>query len=741
MKTIIVTLLLAAALHAQETPVWGIHTDKKIIKAAMLSPEGYWGAGEGGMFFFSKNDSSYRVYTKADGLSGSPVSAGILDSYGKVWLGCMNGSIDIIGADGVTIRNIFDIAQTEFTKKQINHFFLKGDTLFASTDFGISLINVKTYSFIDTYTKIGSLPANTSVTSAYYAGRVFLAMGNAVAVQKAGASDLSAPSSWEMYSSNTAEAFSDVRKFGVSEGKVIVSSGRGFSAFLGDRWEPFAAAVGPYNIADFSVADSLFVLYSDGVLSSYKNNAAKFLPAYAAFTPTGILSISAGKKVFATKNGIQEVDAGLSSKAYYPNGPLANTIYSMHADGFGNLWVATGKDLAGKGIFKYDRKIWSYFNVSNSSLPANDYVALSTGADGTLYAGSWGFGMTALTPQGTITTYDSSNSPLRGVPSGPDFIVITGTASDSKNNLWILNHHAANRAALIVKTSSGDWHSFENPYDNSVIQYQKLVIDQNDTKWFVSEDPGRQGLYYFNENKTFTNTADDKYGYVSGTGELAGKAVNAVAVDKRGEIWVGTNLGVYVLNDAATVLAKTPAIRFNLIFSLRQYTVTSIAVDAINRKWIGTNQGLLLVSPDGTTLLAFYTAKNSPLLSDQIRSLAFDNSNGILYIGFDQGIVSAATLALQPKSDLADLRVYPSPVLLDNASLVTIEGLVKDSEVKVLTVSGKLVKHIITPGGRRALWDCRDEDNNLIASGVYLVVAYDKDGNIVAATKLAAVRK
>jgi ligand-binding sensor domain-containing protein len=458
-------------------------------------------------------------------------------------------------------------------------------------------------------------------------------------------------------------------------------------------------------------------------------------------SPTGLIATEGLSKTLATTGGIKIVKPGSAVQIFYPDGPLANLVYSMNADGYGNLWIATGKDGFGKGLFKYDRKSWSYYSMGNAPFPTNDYVNVSPGSDGSIYAGTWGFGLTKITAQGVFTTYNADNSPLLGIPSNPNFVVIGGSSTDSKNNLWVLNYHSADRTTLLVNTAANKWYGFTNPVDNSLTMYYNMVIDGNDTKWFVCTDAQRSGLFYFNENKTFTTTADDYYGYASGSGELAGKSINALAVDKRGELWVGTNLGVYVLNDPGTVLSSSPSARFNLIFSLRQYTVTGIVVDAINRKWIATNQGLLLVSPDGTTLLNYFTTKNSPLLSEQIRGLAFDHINGILYVGTDLGMISAATLALQPKNDLSELQVYPSPVLLDKSAMVTIEGLVKDSEVKVLTLSGKLVKHIITPGGRRALWDCRNEKNEVIASGIYLVVAYDKDGNIIASTKMAAIRK
>ena len=72
---------------------------------------------------------------------------------------------------------------------------------------------------------------------------------------------------------------------------------------------------------------------------------------------------------------------------------------------------------------------------------------------------------------------------------------------------------------------------------------------------------------------------------------------------------------------------------------------------------------------------------------------------------------------------------------------MTIEGLVKNSDIKILTISGKLVKQFTSPGGRVAYWDGRDNSGNLVSSGIYLVVAYDTEGNNVTTGKVAVLRK
>jgi flagellar hook assembly protein FlgD len=56
-------------------------------------------------------------------------------------------------------------------------------------------------------------------------------------------------------------------------------------------------------------------------------------------------------------------------------------------------------------------------------------------------------------------------------------------------------------------------------------------------------------------------------------------------------------------------------------------------------------------------------------------------------------------------------------------------------------VDGKLIKEIITPGGKVGLWDGTDSDGSYVSSGIYIVAAYSEDGNEVGIGKIAVVRK
>ena len=64
-----------------------------------------------------------------------------------------------------------------------------------------------------------------------------------------------------------------------------------------------------------------------------------------------------------------------------------------------------------------------------------------------------------------------------------------------------------------------------------------------------------------------------------------------------------------------------------------------------------------------------------------------------------------------------------------------------NSSVKILSISGDVVRELITPGGRIGFWDGKDDDGNFVASGIYMIVAFDEEAQNVATTKVAVIRK
>jgi hypothetical protein len=135
------------------------------------------------------------------------------------------------------------------------------------------------------------------------------------------------------------------------------------------------------------------------------------------------------------------------------------------------------------------------------------------------------------------------------------------------------------------------------------------------------------------------------------------------------------------------------------------------------------------------------------LPTNEIKSIAIDRKTGRIYVGTDLGLVSFDTPSIEPKESYSELLLYPNPFVLNGGDTqLKIGNLIKDSEVKVLTLTGKLVKYLeseteASPGGDIAFWDGTDTQGSFVSSGIYFIVAFDKEGNNIVTGKVAVIKE
>jgi ligand-binding sensor domain-containing protein len=730
--------------YSQQFINWKNYTAMKNVQDVMISNDGFWSSTTGGVYHYSSGPEQFLTLHKSDGLKGTSFTSVTIDKLGRIWFGTLDGIIDVYNPATQTLNYILDIFNSNQTNKRINDLTSKGDTIIVSTDFGVSLIDVNTFLFYDTFFKFGTFTTNTRVNSTLQTDLFYVCTDEGIAIQKPGADNLSAPESWNVYSTLDGLPSEKTFKAAWYQNNLIVSTDKGFSRFENNTWNNFITELANVVINDFQVNRDSILIISQNKIFVYYNSVLAEIYSSPANVNLGKIEFDSDYGILCANNsGTLHLDLQLTGNLLSPNAPPVNQFPSLCVDTKNTLWSASGKDNTGVGYYRYDGESWFYFNrINQPVLPSNGVWSTYAARNGSVYLGMWGTGFVRVVGD-SLTVFNRDNTGMQGIPDNPNYIVVSGFVEDSQNNLWVLNKYPVDRKPLSMRTSDTSWHHFLIPAAPNIVLdgYTRLGIDPYDTKWISCES--RKGVFYFNENKTIEETTDDISGFLSINDGINTEDIRDVAVDRRGDVWVATSLGVNIITNTSMVFSSGNAgLDISSVFVLRQQSVNVIAVDPLNQKWIGTNEGLLLVNSDGSRLLTTFTAENSALLSNQIRSIAIDENNGIIYVGTDDGLTSFETPFIKPLENFDKLFVFPNPFYLnDRENLLTIDGLIRDTEIKILSISGTLVNQFFSPGGRTAYWDGKNDKGEFVNTGVYLIVAFDQEGNSVVTGKVAVLRE
>src|ERR1041385_6655743 len=372
-----------------------------------------------------------------------------------------------------------------------------------------------------------------------------------------------------------------------------------------------------------------------------------------------------------------------------------------------------------KGYSNFNDGVWS--SVSGAQNHAFDTLqdlvatAIDPANPNHFFLGSWGWGVIEMNNGNITTVWDNHNSTLKSKPEY-QWVGIGDMKYDTSGNLWVTNANVGTPVtSLDVYKKDGTWQSFD--FTGTIPSEEttsKLLITKTGKKWIIL--PRGQGIVVYDDKGTISDVSDDQkrlLGFSAGLGNIPGTDVYSMAEDDDGNVWIGTDKGVAVFYCADNIITSSDCEAQQILITQDTYvqilletqSVTAIVVDGANRKWIGTEGGgVFLMSADGQNELAHFTAANSPLLSDDITSIAIDQASGEVFFGTSKGIVSYMGEANEGKDYMGDVYAYPNPVTHEYTGPIAITGLVKDADVKITDVRGQVVYKTTALGGR-AIWD------------------------------------
>lgn len=746
---------------------WRTHMPYQNVIGVELFGDKVYAATPYELFTYDKEDYSIRIINKINGLSDIGISKICLnETLDLLVVAYSNANIDLIDLAG-NVFNMSDIKDKNILgNKTINDVAFQGELAYVACGFGIVVFDLKRQEVKDTY-YIGDEGGYVNVTDlAFYNGRIYASTDQGLYYADASSNNLANYASWTFDSSlpHPHLSYNEMAVFG---GKLLVNhSVNAYNSdtlfvFDGNQWDYF-------DKSDVSTKREIRVCGDKLLLSNYYNvcvydaafNLVKriyecgsiILPNSATLDADGYCWIGDGSR------GVIYAKDSWKYEDILPNGPYSKSVFELSSCGK-HVWIATGghdsnwwKKYVKDGVCHFDGNWWTNLNRNTdpvlSELDISDFVCCATDpTDPTVtYVGTWGSGLLKFKNDQFVMRYDDSNSPLETWTMEHSLLNISGLAFDSKGNLWVANTGANN--LLKVMDTQGQWHSYNLGGTNSGIDIGILLIDQNDYKWILRRAGNDDKIIVFNENGTLDNTADDQVvslRCVPGQGGLSGSAVNCLAMDRNGQVWVGTDSGPCYFSDTKK-LFESPQHDASVILVPRndgtgqadplfnEVKVLSIGIDGNNNKWFGLESGVYEMSPDCKTELLHFTADNSPLLDNAVNTMTI-NEDGEVFFGTDLGVISYRGSATPGGQTNTDVVAYPNPVRPGYSGYVGIKGLVEDALVRIATVDGSFVTELIAEGGQ-AVWDCTTIDGRKVAPGIYLVFVSTKAGTERFATKI-----
>ena len=312
---------------------------------------------------------------------------------------------------------------------------------------------------------------------------------------------------------------------------------------------------------------------------------------------------------------------------------------------------------------------------------------------------------------------------------------------DRDGNLWIANPYCINgNNPVHVRSPDGIWKHFGSSETSTRISQSpgSIIFDRWGRAWvsaFQAEE-ANLGLYP-NGGISMLSYEGEPFDPINFNWDI---------INSSGTVWslgMGINDRLYYLTPSGLNYydigsGNNPVIRQNPYSYFPNISFgygAGISIDRQGNIWTySPSQGVhvLLENTSYWPDINGFRTNNSPLLSDEIRDIDFDEKLNLAYIATSKGVNVLRVPFGVPKTNYKNIKVFPSPFSLPSDKPMKVDGLLYGSSMMVTTLDGKVVRHIRSQGleidGDQLSWDGRDKKGDYVSTGVYLLLIYNNDG-------------
>lgn len=332
-----------------------------------------------------------------------------------------------------------------------------------------------------------------------------------------------------------------------------------------------------------------------------------------------------------TKGGIWRFNPkDMSVVAVSDDERLSHIGVSAIGSSAGRLYIGT----RGNGIWRLDLADGSLREVF-SFTKGNVVTSLQTGCDGTcMYVGTDGGGVAKIAlPSERIVEYARHST---SDPASPRSNQVYSLLADCGDRLWVGYYQ---NGADYTPSWTGPFQLIDDPAVFSTRDVPVRALSISDGRITIGT---REGLTVFERN---CSTA-----WSLRSPQLRSEMVISL-LDHGGETYVGTyGGGVQILDPRTHRLRDMPYEGPDAVF--RSGHIFAMASDRNGNLWLGTNEGLFMQGADGTR--AHYTSANSRMPEGNVYGIFFD-SEGKGWICTEKGLC-----VFDPRQKLIRTDLFPS---------------------------------------------------------------------------------
>ncbi len=416
--------------------------------------------------------------------------------------------------------------------------------------------------------------------------------------------------------------------------------------------------------------------------------------------------------------GVNRFDPAADSFTHYQHDPAnrgslsGNAAKCIFQDTSGALWVGTSN-----GLDRLDQATGNFTHYQNNSqdagsLSSNDVVDISEDRAGNLWAGTVGGGLNRLDRStGRFTRFRESNT--ASSPGDDSSATLSSIRQDRAGVLWVGN----GLGTLDPRTGTLTRYAFRSkePGGEIVKGLRALQEGREGELWLGTQN----GLLVLDrERKQFVRYLRNPMNPQS----LHNDDILSLFQDAEGNIWVGTQSGVSRFNPRPPFIVRQH--EHGNTQSLRENNIRAVQVDSRGNLWVGSRRGLQRFDQKtGRSALYQHDPHDPYSLSNNYVTVIREDRSGTIWVGTGGGGLN--------RFDSATGRFFAFRYQPDNPAALSSDGVLSLLEDRggmlwVATAAG--LSCLDRRTGRFTSYHHDENDPHSLSDDIVKTVFEDRDG-------------